>query len=124
MPVPLPLPHPALPASRTGVATTEAVPPASRPLGFNCPACGVVLIIHNPAAYDGEPAPCPHCAVAVLPPRVCLPSADSIDLHPLPGLSDRGSLRSKTPRPVHRPDRHVHASSQGDRSGVVLSGSL
>jgi hypothetical protein len=41
-----------------------------RQLGFNCPSCFTVLIIKDPQNYDGRPAPCPFCAVTIIPPRV------------------------------------------------------
>lgn len=43
-------------------------------LGFNCPACFTILYIKDPAGYDGRPAPCPYCRVAILPPRLVPPS--------------------------------------------------
>lgn len=54
-----------------------ALPPPLVPvpqLGFNCPSCFTVLIIKDPGAYDGRPAPCPYCRVSILPPRVAQPS--------------------------------------------------
>ncbi len=42
---------------------------------FSCPSCSVVLTIPNPKAYNGQPAPCPHCAALILPPQVVSPFA-------------------------------------------------
>lgn len=47
---------------------------ASPQLGFNCPSCYTVLYIKDPQQYDGRAAPCPHCSVTILPPRVAPPS--------------------------------------------------
>ena len=111
------------PASCAGSSTD----PVARPLGFNCPACGVVLTITNPVAYDGRPAPCPQCAALVVPPRVVQPGGeelDFIDLHPLPGLSAGAGERLKMPRAVHRPRRRVSPGGDGvggTLEGVVLS---
>lgn len=122
--LPCPPPEPASPASAT------AAVPAVRALGFNCPACGVVLTIPNPGTYDGRPAPCPQCAVLVVPPRIFQAGdeVEPIDLHPLPGLSSRGGTRIKTPRAIHRPLRHCAARADdgdlwvgGRANGVVLS---
>ena len=123
----LPIP-PTVLSPAVGAATDFT---AARPLGFNCPACGVVLTIPDPVAYDGRPAPCPQCAVLVVPPRIFQPGEDRpefIDLHPLPGLSARAGERIKMPRAVHRRLRHCAAGEQsendwpGDRwVGVVLS---
>lgn len=44
-------------------------------LRFTCPNCAVVLTIPDPKAYNGEPAPCPHCSAVILPPRVVSPFA-------------------------------------------------
>ena len=46
----------------------------SRQLGFNCPSCYTVLYIKEPQQYDGRAAPCPHCLVTILPPRIAPPS--------------------------------------------------
>jgi predicted RNA-binding Zn-ribbon protein involved in translation (DUF1610 family) len=77
--------------------------PLERPLGFNCPACGVVLVVRKPDDYDGGPAPCPRCGVQILPPRI-VHSTATFDLHPMPGLSVPGRVL-KSPRPLHRVDR-------------------
>jgi|GEM_PF-2153964 len=127
-----PVPPPPLPKPVSAVIGTPGAALEVRPLGFNCPSCGVVLTIPNPSSYDGRPAPCPQCAVLVVPPRIFQPGqeAESIDLHPLPGLSACAGTRIKTPRAVHRPLRHCVARGDagglgvGDRpEGVVLSGS-
>ena len=67
--------HPASPVPEA----PEILPPASAPvlmppaesrqLGFNCPACFAVLIIKDPATYDGRPAPCPTCGIRIQPPQ-------------------------------------------------------
>ena len=41
-----------------------------RQLGFNCPSCYTVLVIKDPENYDGRAAPCPYCAVNIMPPRI------------------------------------------------------
>jgi len=87
--------------------------PGVRALGFNCPACGVMLVIHAREGYDGGPGPCPHCRVPVLPPRIATPEAEAIDLPPLPGLSGRAEFRGKAPRALHRDDRHAHHCGGG-----------
>jgi hypothetical protein len=102
--------------------------PRGRPLGFNCPSCGVVLTIPNPQAYDGRPAPCPGCAVLVLPPRIFHAGdeeLEGVDLHPLPGLSGRPGERTRMPRVVHRVRRREEGGrlwTGGLAPGVVLSG--
>jgi hypothetical protein len=77
---------------------------ADLPCGFQCPACDVLLTIADPSTYDGRPAPCPQCAVIVIPPRVFAKAGGSamIDLHPLPGLSGREGSRLKIPRALPR----------------------
>ncbi len=74
-----------------------------RPLGFNCPACSVVLVIREPDKYDGRPAPCPHCKVTISPPQIV--QEDAIDLHPLPGLSSKPGAAARLPR-LLRSGRH------------------
>jgi hypothetical protein len=78
--------------------------PASRPLAFNCPACGVLLVIREPEVYDGAAAPCPHCGVHILPPRIVYSTAP-FDLHPLPGLSLSPGSMTRAPRAVPRIER-------------------
>jgi predicted RNA-binding Zn-ribbon protein involved in translation (DUF1610 family) len=120
--LPSPTPEPA------SAAASTAVPVVARPLGFNCPSCGVVLTIPNPSAYDGRPAPCPQCAVMVVPPRIFKPEQtepEGIDLHPLPGLSAGVEGRIKMPRAVHRPRRRLDLEATwlgGHPAGVVMSG--
>lgn len=65
--VPMTLP----PQKQTILPPAPVMLPAApeRQLGFNCPACFVVLIIRDPASYDGQPAPCPTCGCRILPPR-------------------------------------------------------
>ena len=68
----------------------EALPPVSVPmplplaesrqLGFNCPACFAVLIIKDPATYDGRPAPCPTCGIRIQPPQ-CVPESPFSIVH-------------------------------------------
>ena len=48
--------------------------PQDKQLGFNCPSCLTILIIKQPQSYDGQAAPCPHCGVVILPPRIASPS--------------------------------------------------
>lgn len=58
------------PASAPVQLPQVMLPPAeSRQMGFNCPSCFTVLIIKDPAAYDGHPAPCPTCGIRILPPQ-------------------------------------------------------
>jgi hypothetical protein len=61
--MPAPLVPPPLPPS-------ELTLPDIPRLGFNCPACFAILFIKDPEGYDGRAAPCPHCNVTILPPRV------------------------------------------------------
>lgn len=56
----------------------------SRQLGFNCPSCFTVLYIKEPHQYDGRAAPCPHCRVTILPPRIAPPSPFLLIAPPLP----------------------------------------
>ncbi len=57
--------------------------PAARQLGFNCPACFAVLVIKEPATYDGRPAPCPTCGNRILPPQ-CVPESPFSIVHRVP----------------------------------------
>ena len=51
-----------------------------RQLGFNCPACFAVLIIKDPATYNGCPAPCPTCGTRIQPPQ-CVPESPFSIVH-------------------------------------------
>lgn len=123
---------PNLPTESASAVGGTVLPPLARALGFNCPACGVVLTISNPTSYDGRPAPCPQCAVMVVPPRIFQPGdeeSDPIELHPLPGLCARAGERIKMPRAVHRRPQLCAASDEisgvwigGLPDGVVMSG--
>jgi hypothetical protein len=119
--VPLPTSPP------SGVGTREGGAVGVRPLGFNCPSCGVVLTVVNPRNYDGQPAPCPHCAVVVVPPRIFRAGEvglPPIELHPLPGLSGRFGERVKMPRAVYRPRRGQGMAGDWDgynSDGMVLA---
>ena len=42
---------------------------SAQQLGFTCPSCFTVLIIKDPATYDGRAAPCPTCGIRILPPQ-------------------------------------------------------
>jgi len=99
----------------------EMLSPLHKPLGFNCPACRVILVIRDPDAYDGQAAPCPHCGVHVMPPRVVYAAVD-IDLQPLPGLSNKGGLAGKTPRAIHRIDRRGQLNWQSAEARPALAG--
>lgn len=126
------MPTSSLPGGGGSVVTREeaAGAVAARPLGFNCPSCGVVLTIQDPRSYDGRPAPCPQCAVLVVPPRIFRAEdedgPESIDLHPLPGLSGRPGERLKMPRAVHRPRRPLERAGvrgmAAGANGVAMSG--
>lgn len=70
---PLPVPPEALTGPRASVPV-PATPASLRQIGFNCPSCFTVLVIKDPSSYDGRAAPCPYCAVTILPPRVAPPS--------------------------------------------------
>ncbi|MDB6069367.1 MAG: hypothetical protein JWL81_538 [Verrucomicrobiales bacterium] len=76
------------------VAAPVALPASTdRQLGFNCPSCFAVLIIRDPAHYDGSPAPCPTCGVRIIPPR-CLPDSPFTLVRParnIPALPPPGS---------------------------------
>jgi hypothetical protein len=95
-----------LPDSKRSIHPPEipAGAAADLPCGFQCPACDVLLTIADPSTYDGRPAPCPQCAVIVIPPRIFAKPAGAamIDLHPLPGLSARDGSRLKIPRALPR----------------------
>jgi predicted RNA-binding Zn-ribbon protein involved in translation (DUF1610 family) len=98
-------------AEAAALSVTESVTAAAsstagmieRPVSFTCPACMVVLMVRQPASYDGRPAPCPHCGVSILPPRIAA-AASPFDLHPLPGLSptQKQLMGPKTPRAIRR----------------------
>lgn len=63
--------------------------PELRQMGFNCPSCFMILIIREPAAYDGRAAPCPCCGAVIMPPRVAPASPFSIVMRaagPVPAL--------------------------------------
>ncbi len=64
-----PMTPPPQPAALLPPAPVMLPAAQERQLGFNCPACFVVLIIRDPASYDGQPAPCPTCGCRILPPR-------------------------------------------------------
>lgn len=90
----------ALPQPESGLAPRYPTPPSvvlpqsvERQLGFNCPSCFAVLIIRDPANYDGSPAPCPTCGVRIIPPR-CLPDSPFTLVRParnLPALPAPGA---------------------------------
>lgn len=75
---------PIVPERRVEPPPPESAPPAvvpvatpaasARQLGFNCPSCYTVLVIKDPENYDGRAAPCPFCAVTIIPPRIAPPS--------------------------------------------------
>lgn len=99
-PPPLPSPETGLVPSYPAAPQYPATPPPSmvlpqvldRQLGFNCPSCFTVLIIRDPAHYDGSPAPCPTCHVRIIPPR-CLPDSPFTLVRParnLPALPAPG----------------------------------
>lgn len=48
---------------------------STKQIGFNCPSCMAILIIKQPAMYDGGAAPCPGCGVSILPPRIAASSS-------------------------------------------------
>jgi hypothetical protein len=96
---------------RTPIQTRRETPTqrpmvAARPVGFNCPACSVVLVVREPHGYDGRPAPCPHCGVFILPPRIAT-AQSPFNFHPLPGLTSTSpaSLSPRAPRAVSRPEK-------------------
>ena len=72
-----------------------AIPAALQQIGFNCPSCFTILVIKDPAGYDGRAAPCPYCAVTILPPRVAPPSPFTlVAAEPLPPpASNPGRLK-------------------------------
>lgn len=116
---------PCAPASASSMPAPAAAPrpPQAQPLAFTCPACGISLAVQEPDKYDGSPAPCPYCAVMVLPPRVYDPAAEkAVDLHPLPGLSPSRMAAVRAPRAVHRMARHFRPPWDGrETPGVALS---
>ncbi len=106
-------------AGRRTVSTTPVARQAApvvltnRPIGFNCPACSVVLVIREPEKYDGQAAPCPHCGVAILPPRVA--HGNPFAAHPLPGSSGLPAAAT-SPRALPRPERHGKISWRDGQS--------
>lgn len=98
------LPMEPTPETSSSLASRYPVPPppaqpvalpvaTERQLGFNCPSCFAVLIIRDPANYDGSPAPCPTCGVRIIPPR-CLPDSPFTLVRPgrnIPALPPPGS---------------------------------
>lgn len=77
------IPLPANP-SRPEPAPVPMIPPGPLPqMAFNCPACFTVLVITNPASYDGAPAPCPYCRTKIAPPRIAQASPFTL-LNPPP----------------------------------------
>jgi hypothetical protein len=55
-------------------------------IGFNCPSCLAILIIKQPENYDGQAAPCPNCAVVILPPRIAPTTPFALSAGQLPGF--------------------------------------
>jgi hypothetical protein len=105
---------------RVGRDAADNGSPLARPLSFDCPACSVVLVIREPEAYDGAAAPCPHCRVQILPPRIVYATA-AFDLHPIPGLSRLPGLVPKSPRPLHRLDRRVRVSWRSSHGDILTA---
>ncbi|MGI8602750.1 MAG: hypothetical protein ACR2OZ_07090 [Verrucomicrobiales bacterium] len=63
----------------------------------------------------------PRRFAVILPPRIIY-SADTFELHPLPGLSSSTSARfGKTPRALHRLDRHGKLSWQDAHGDIVTA---
>ena len=82
-----------LPSAPAPAASMQLV--AAPQLGFNCPSCYTVLFIKDPQHYDGRAAPCPHCSVAILPPRVAPPSPFLLIAPPPPAPAATRSGRWK-----------------------------
>jgi hypothetical protein len=88
----------------------EVVPRELKKMGFNCPSCYTVLIIKDPDAYDGRPAPCPYCAVRIIPPRIAPDSPFSlISTPPKNPLQELPAPRQEHWRPFGR-NREVVAA--------------
>lgn len=71
-PATIPSPRPASEIAARPVPSppSRQLPASSaQQLGFNCPSCFTVLIIKDPATYDGRAAPCPTCGIRILPPQ-------------------------------------------------------
>ncbi len=64
--------------------TTESVAVPAKQLGFNCPSCFTILIIKDPASYDGRAAPCPYCSKVIIPPKVAPESPFTLITHGRP----------------------------------------
>lgn len=102
-------------------------PAAIRQLGFNCPACLVILVIRQPEEYDGRAAPCPHCGTVILPPRIAPPTpfvvlsppGAGLGL-PQPGQAAAPAAMKRTPLPPLRPVAPVQAPPH-ETSGVRKS---
>jgi hypothetical protein len=77
----------------------EVVPRELHKMGFNCPSCYTVLIIKDPGAYDGRPAPCPYCAVRIIPPRIAPDSPFTLLATPSEALSELPQARQNHWRP-------------------------
>jgi len=105
------VPPPLVPPGSSAASEMVSRRPTGRELArrFPCPACHVLLTVAHPATYNGQPAPCPNCAVIVIPPRAAriAPAPNAINLHPLPGFTASAETPVKTPRAL--PRRHPSA---------------
>ena len=83
-----------------GGARVRAGSAASHSLGFNCPSCFTVLVIREPELYDGRPAPCPHCGVVIMAPRVAPPQPFRVEVAGREETAIRSALRSSRWKPL------------------------
>jgi DNA-directed RNA polymerase subunit RPC12/RpoP len=109
---PSPQPGSEIPAQPVLPPPSRQLPASSaQQLGFNCPSCFTVLIIKEPATYDGRAAPCPTCGIRILPPQRVPDSPFSI-VHRSDGFPQ---LAGQAPRPGRMPPQTVKALTDGGR---------
>lgn len=117
---------PGLPHSNPQKQPLQFRPPAALParqekqLGFNCPSCMTILIIKQPESYDGQAAPCPHCGVVILPPRIAPSSPFTLLSQGTPrlGLPGPGGSGPGDQIPVGRPAPGGQPSHQPRKPGL------
>ena len=83
-----------------GAPRVRAAGLAGHTLGFNCPSCFAVLVIREPEQYDGRPAPCPHCGVVIMAPRVAPPQPFHVEVAGREETAIRSALRASRWKPL------------------------